>query len=243
MPREHEIDEELLTPVRNHVKFPFNEEKKVFKTEKRKILESHVGRDKVRHKVNEIASRETCGKASVKSFRNSFPSSKDGVSSKKHGLVSSVPDHLRKRKEVHPSRKSNLVPNKSQKMMEYGESREAGKYKAEMNEPCEAGKNKVGVKEARKADKSKVSLGERFNNHKQELNIVKPGRVVPADSKHNKTDSIASKEPESEFATLDNDSQRRLVSLLFEIAVSFFPLKICLGPINKFIPSYLFLPI
>lgn len=72
-------------------------------TQKRKIL-----------KINEIASQETCGKASVKPFRSSFPSSKDGVSANKHGLVSYVPDQLRKRKEVHQSRKSNLVSNKFQ---------------------------------------------------------------------------------------------------------------------------------
>lgn len=193
MLREHEIDEELLTPVRDHVKFPFEEEQKVLMAQKRKILESHVGRDKTRPKTNEIASRETCGKASVKPVRSSFLSSKDGVSAKKHGLVSSVPDHLRKRKEIHPSRKSYLERNKSQRMMEYGESREAGK-------------NKV-VKETHKDDRSKVSLGER--------------RVVPVDRKQNKTDSIASKEPGSEVPTLDIDSQRRLVYLLFEISVSF----------------------
>uniref|UniRef100_A0A1J3GNX8 PHD finger-containing protein n=1 Tax=Noccaea caerulescens TaxID=107243 RepID=A0A1J3GNX8_NOCCA len=212
---EHEIDENLGTPVRDHVDFPLStKKKKVLMTEKRKILESHVGRDKARPHVKDLASRDTCGKASVKSFRSLLPSSKDGVSTKKHGLVSPVPDHLRKRKEVDPFRKSNLVPNKSQKMMEYGESREASKKKVEVNEPREAGKNKVGVKEAHKADKSKVSLGERLFDYMQEPSIVKPGRVVSVDSKHNKTDSIVSKGPGSETSTLDNDSQRRLLAVM-----------------------------
>lgn len=232
MPREHEIDEELLTPVRDHVKFPFSEEKKVFTTEKRKILESHVGRDKARPKVKDHTLQETCGKASVKSSRSSLPFSKDGVSTKKHGLVSSVPENLRKRKEVEPSKKYNMVPQKSQKMMEFKESGEAGKNKVEVNDAREAGKNKLGVKEAHKAGKSKVSLGERLFDYIQEPNIVKSGRVVPVDSKHNKTDSIASREPGSEIHTLENDSQRRLVLFMFEISVSFFPLKICLGPIS-----------
>ncbi|CAH2069864.1 unnamed protein product [Thlaspi arvense] len=155
---QHEIDEELKTPRRDHVKFPYTEEEKVFTSEKRKIPESHVGRDKARPNLKNLASRDTCGKASEKSHRSSFTSSKDGVSTKKHGVVSSVPDHLRKRKEVDPSRRSNLAPNKSQKMMEYGEPREAGKKKVEVNEPREAVKNKVGVKEAPKSDKSKVSI-------------------------------------------------------------------------------------
>ncbi|ESQ42912.1 hypothetical protein EUTSA_v10012452mg [Eutrema salsugineum] len=207
---EHEIDEELGTPVRDHVRFPYTEEKKLFTTEKRKILESHVGRDQARPKVKDLASRDTYGKASVKSFRNSFPSSKDGVSTKKHGLVSSVPDHLRKRKEVDPFRKSNLVPNKSQKIMGSGESREACRKKLKVNEPHEAGKNKLGVKEA-----SKASLGERLFNYMQEPNIVKPRSLVSVDSKHNnKTDSVASREPGSEIPTLDNDSQRRLLVIM-----------------------------
>ncbi|KAG7538033.1 Zinc finger PHD-type [Arabidopsis suecica] len=197
--QEHEIDEELLTPVRDHVKFPFTEEKKVFMKEQRRILESHVGRDKARPKVKDPALQDTCGKASNKSFRSSFPSSKDGFSTKKHGLVSSVPDHSRKRKDIDPSIKHKMVPQKSQKMM--GDSREAGK-------------NKLGVKEAREAGKSKVSLGERLFNYIQEPNLVKPGRVIPVDSKHNKTDSIASKEPGSEIPTLDNDSQRRLLAVM-----------------------------
>lgn len=224
MPREHEIDEELLTPVRDHVKFPFTEEKKAFMKEKRRILESHVGRDKARPKVKDPALQDTCRKASVKPFRSSFPSSKDGVSTKKHGLVSSVPDHLKKRKVVDSFIKYKGVPQKSQKVME--ESRETGK-------------NKLGVKEAREAGKSKVSLGERLFNYIQEPNLAKPGRVIPVDSKHNNTDSIASKEPGSEIPALDNDSQRRLVFLLFKIS---FSLKICLGPISKFLPSYLLLP-
>ncbi|XP_019092074.1 PREDICTED: protein ENHANCED DOWNY MILDEW 2-like [Camelina sativa] len=197
--QEHEIDEELLTPVRDHVKFPFTEEKKAFIKEKKKILESHVGRDRERPKVKDPALQDTCRKASVKSCRSSFPSSKDGVSTKKQRLVLSVPDHLRKRKDVDPSIKYKVVPQKSQKMME---------------DPREAGKNKLGVKEAREVGKSKVSLGERLFNYVQEPNIVKPGRVDPVDSKHHKTDSIASKEPGSEIHALDNDSQRRLLAVM-----------------------------
>ncbi|CAN8252908.1 unnamed protein product [Cochlearia groenlandica] len=199
---EHEIDEELLTPVRNHVKFPFTKEKDFMK-EKRKILESHVERDRMRPKLKDLASRDTFGKTSGKSFKRPFPSSKHGVSTEKHRLVPSVPDHLRKRKELDPSRKSYLVPNKSQKMMGYGESREAGKKKMEVTESHEAGKNKV-------------SLGERLFNYMQEPNTVKPGRMVSVDSKQYTTDSTASKKPRSETPTLDSDSQRRLLAVMNE---------------------------
>lgn len=201
------MDEELMTPVRDHVEFPMSEEekrRKIQERERRKILESQVGRDKGRPTYKDLASRDRCGKASVKSFRSSFPSSKDGVSTKKHGLVSSVPDHLRKRKEIDPYRKSNLIRNKSQKTMEYGQSREAGKKKVEVNE-------------ARDAEQSKVSLGEGLFNYMNDSNIVKSGRVVPVDGKHNKTDSVSSKEPGSEIPKLDDDSQRRLVFFLFVI--------------------------
>lgn len=201
---EHEMDEELMTPVRDHVEFPMSEEEKrrmIQERERRKILESQVGRDKGRPTYKDLASRDRCGKASVKSFRSSFPSSKDGVSTKKHGLVSSVPDHLRKRKEIDPYRKSNLIRNKSQKTMEYGQSREAGKKKVEVNE-------------ARDAEQSKVSLGEGLFNYMNDSNIVKSGRVVPVDSKHNKTDSVSSKEPGSEIPKLDDDSQRRLLAIM-----------------------------
>ncbi|XP_006279466.2 protein ENHANCED DOWNY MILDEW 2 [Capsella rubella] len=197
--QEHEIDEELLTPVRDHVKFPFTEEKKALMKEKRRILESHVGRDKARLRGKDLALQDTCGRASVNSVRSSFPSSKDRVSTKKHGLVSSVPDHFRKRKDVDPSVKYKVVPQKSQKMME---------------ESGEAGKNKLGVKESREVGKSKVSLGEKLFNYIQEPNRVKPGHVIPVDSKHNKTDSIASKDPGSEIPALDNDSQRRLLAVM-----------------------------
>ncbi|KAL0875351.1 hypothetical protein Bca101_025056 [Brassica carinata] len=199
---EHEMDEELMTPVRDHVEFPISEEekrRKILERERRKILERER-RDKARPTFKDLASRDRCGKPSVKSFRSSFPSSKDGVSTKKPG-VSSVPDHLRKRKEVDPYRKSNLVRNKSQKTMEYGQSREAGKKKMEVNE-------------ARDAEQSKVSLSEGLFNYMHDSNIVKSGRVVPADSKHNKTDSVSSKEPGSEIPKLDNDSQRRLLAIM-----------------------------
>lgn len=183
------MDEELMTPVRDHVEFPMSEEEK-----RRKIPT-----------FKDLASRDRYGQASVKSFRSSFPSSKDGVSTKKHGLVSSVPDHLRKRKEVDPFKKSNLVRNKSQKTMEYGQSREAGKKKVEVNE-------------AHDAEQSKVSVGEGLFNYMHDSNIVKSGRrVVPVDSKHSKTDSFSSNESGSEIPKLDNDSQRRLVFFLFVI--------------------------
>ncbi|KAF8095268.1 hypothetical protein N665_0338s0023 [Sinapis alba] len=202
--QEHEMDEELMTPVRDHVEFPMSEEekrRKILERERRKKLESQVGRDKARPTFKDLASRDRFGKASVKSLRSSFPSSKDGVSTKKHVLVSSVPDHLRKRKEVDPFRKSNLVRNKSQKTMEYGQSREAGKKKVEVNE-------------ARDAEQSKVSLGEGLFNYMHDSNIVKSGRVVPIDSKHNKTDSVSSKEAGSEIPKLDDDSQRRLLAIM-----------------------------
>ncbi|CAH8358814.1 unnamed protein product [Eruca vesicaria subsp. sativa] len=207
---EHEIDEELMTPVRDHVEFPISEEEKrrkiererrlMLERERRKTVESQVGRAKARHTFKDLASRDTCGKASVKSFRSPFPS-KEGVSTKKHGLVSSVPDHMRKRKEVDPFRKSNLVRNKFQKTMEYGQSREAGKKKVEVNE-------------ARDAEQSKVSLGEGLFNYMHDSNIVKSGRVVQVDSKDKKTDSVSSKEPGSEIPKLDTDSQRRLLAIM-----------------------------
>lgn len=194
---EHEMDEELMTPVRDHVEFPMSEEEK-----KRKILERERRNilDKARPTFKDLASRDRYGQASVKSFRSSFPSSKDGVSTKKHGLLSSVPDHLRKRKEVDPFRKSNLVRNKSQKTMEYGQSREAGKKKVE-------------VDEARDAEQSKVSLGEGLFNYMQDSNKAR-SHLVPVDSKHNKTDSVSSKEAGSEIPKLDNDSQRRLLAIM-----------------------------
>lgn len=194
------MDEELMTPVRDHVEFPMSEEEK-----KRKILERERRNilDKARPTFKDLASRDRYGQASVKSFRSSFPSSKDGVSTKKHGLLSSVPDHLRKQKEVDPFRKSNLVRNKSQKTMEYGQSREAGKKKVE-------------VDEARDAEQSKVSLGEGLFNYMQDSNKAR-SHLVPVDSKHNKTDSVSSKEAGSEIPKLDNDSQRRLVFFLFVI--------------------------
>ncbi|XP_010536700.1 PREDICTED: protein ENHANCED DOWNY MILDEW 2 [Tarenaya hassleriana] len=190
----HEIDEDLGTPVRDHVKFPFTEEKKSVVKEQRKVSESHVVRDKIGSRVKDhVPANASQRKTNAKLHRNLIPASRDGASTKKPEVVSSVSGTMGKGKKVDPYKKSLLLQKRPRKME---------------------------VKEVHEGSQKQASLGMKLFNYMQDTEAEKPIRVVSSDNKHNKPVSIGPKEPDSELLTLDADSERRILALMKEASES-----------------------
>ncbi|KAL2495850.1 Protein ENHANCED DOWNY MILDEW 2 [Forsythia ovata] len=108
---EHDIDEDLATPVRNHIKFPGSEQK----NKKKQQLEAY-GKQKVVSKQRSFALEDADGKRSAakpsKGFENSSSAGKQGHLSQKRGDKLSGQGSFKKQK-VALNNSSPEKPNES----------------------------------------------------------------------------------------------------------------------------------
>ncbi|XP_022716813.1 protein ENHANCED DOWNY MILDEW 2 [Durio zibethinus] len=191
----HKINDDIGTPERDHIKFPFVEDKKsAFDGRKKRkasdLLRSH---EKVGLKKKSLALKDTSQeRTAMKAVKQLSSVVKDGLTSKKSEKVTPGTNSLKKDKAIGAFKKP-LRQNLKSVPME--------------------------VSESFAADGTKTSLGERlfdFMTHESEQ--VRPGRQDTLKGGCSKTVMVKStaKKLSSGMASLDADSERRLLTLMKE---------------------------
>ncbi|KAJ4725194.1 protein ENHANCED DOWNY MILDEW 2-like [Melia azedarach] len=195
----HEINDELGTPIRDHITFPGVEEKKSVVERPRKKQASAIpaGKRKVVSKHSSLTSEAASrGKFSVKALKR-MPSDLELVeTSRKSERVPAVTDSSKKVKATDVSRKFLKENVKSRS---------------------------VEVDRSSLSDTKKTTLGDRLFAYVTQGNEqIKPGKRDTADSENNKTLTTEPprKKLNSELPSLDADSEWRLLSLMKDAASS-----------------------
>ncbi|XVE50756.1 hypothetical protein DITRI_Ditri01bG0188800 [Diplodiscus trichospermus] len=191
----HDIKDDIGTPERDHIKFPFAEERKITFDErkKRKASDLLTIHEKVGLKKKSLVSEDSLRERTVMKAAKPLSSVvKDGQTRKKSEKVTPGTNSLGKVKGTGASVKPLRGNAKSL--------------------PMEVAKSSA-------SDENKKSLGDRlFALMTQESDQVTPGRQYSLKSGPNKTDMVkhSAKKLSSGMPSLDADSERRLLALMKE---------------------------
>ena len=188
MTRKHEIDEELGTPIRDHIKFPYDEEK--MERRRSELLSSRKDLDKVATKkrslVSEDSPRERMAVKATKQFERSSSTVKDGDSAKKSEKRSSGPEPAKRLKVTDFSKKPSDDNTKSMSKK---------------------------VDKSSMADENKTSLGEQlYALVKKRSEPIKPRKEDTPNSELEQ--KAVTKITSNSLPSLDRDSENRLYTSL-----------------------------
>lgn len=186
MTRKHEIDGELGTPVRDHIKFPgivtAVEKKKETMEETKKKASDFVG-----NKVRDFSKKKNLAIENLSPRRNALKTAKQNLklsSSKNSKKIVSVSDI---------SRKGNV--NASSRKLLRGNARSVS----------------IEVDRSSTADENKPSLGNRLYDFMKGSGQVKPIKQDTHDAKVSKSEAVklSTKKLSSAAPSLDADRERR----------------------------------
>ncbi|XVF70768.1 hypothetical protein PTKIN_Ptkin11bG0188800 [Pterospermum kingtungense] len=191
----HEIIDDIGTPARDHIKFPFVEDKKIIFDEgkKRKASDLFTSHEKAGLKKKSFVSKDTSQeRTATKAAKQSASAVKDGQPSKKADKV---------------------IPGKNppKKVKATGDFKKPLKQNSK-SVPMEVGKSSA-------VDGNKISLGDRLYEYMtKDSELVNPVRQDTLKGDQNKTSTVKStaKKLRSGMPSLDADSERRLLALMKE---------------------------
>ncbi|XWS27788.1 hypothetical protein CRYUN_Cryun25bG0010300 [Craigia yunnanensis] len=189
----HKIKNDNETPERDHIKFPFVEDRKIafYERKKRKASNLLTNHEKVGLKKKSLALEDTSQeRTAMKAAKQLSSVVKDGQTSKKSEKATPGTNSLKKVKGTGAFEKP-LRQNSKSVLMEVSKSSAAGG--------------------------NKTFLGDRlYAFMTQESAPVKPGRQDTLEGGHDKTSRVKStaKKLSSRVPSLDADSERRLLALM-----------------------------